>query len=121
MEALVAGSALVAIADGVIDSSERERLINYFSTSDEMKGIDINTVLSRFQYYTNRLQSDFMLGKAEGLRAIGKMRSKPDAARLIVRLCCAIGFADGEFSPVEKRIVHEICQELLLNPAEFVS
>lgn len=120
-EALVAGSALVAMADGVIDPSERERLIHYFRTSEEMKGMDINQVLSRFQYYTQRLQFDLMMGKAEALRAIGKMRQKPDAARLVVRLCCAIGFADGEFSDIEKRVVHEICQELYLNPAEFIS
>lgn len=120
-EALVAGSALVAMADGVIEPSERERLIHYFRTSEEMKGMDINQVLSRFQYYTQRLQFDLMMGKAEALRAIGKMRQKPDAARLVVRLCCAIGFADGEFSDIEKRVVHEICQELYLNPAEFIS
>lgn len=121
MEALVAGSSLVAMADGIIEPSEKNRLINYFSTSDEMKDIDINKVISRFQYYTSRLQSDFLMGKAEALKAIGKMKTKPDAARLIVRLCCAIGFADGEFSDVEKRIVHEICRELSLNPSEFMS
>ncbi|MFZ5968011.1 MAG: TerD family protein [Bacillota bacterium] len=121
MEALVAGSALVAMADGVIEPSERDRLINYFRTSEEMKGMDINTVLSRFQHYTQRLQFDAVMGKAEALKVIGKLRAKPDAARLVVRLCCAIGFADGEFSDIEKRIVHEICQEVHLNPAEFIS
>jgi tellurite resistance protein len=39
---------------------------------------------------------------------------------LVVRLCCAIGFADGEFSPVEKQIVEEISREVNLDPREFI-
>lgn len=119
-DALVAGSALVAIADGVIDSSEREKLIDYFRTSQEMRGININEVDSRFSYFVQRIQSDRMLGKAEALRTIGKLASKPEAARLVVRLACAIGFADGEFAPVEKKVVEEICREVNLDPKEFV-
>lgn len=121
VESLVAGSALVAMADGVIEYSERERLINYFRTSEEMKHIDINMVLSKFDYYTQRLKSDFIIGKAELLRVIVKMRAKPDAARFIVRLCCAIGSADGEFSNIEKQVVNEICRELNLNMSEFIA
>ncbi|TGE35085.1 tellurium resistance protein TerD [Desulfosporosinus fructosivorans] len=119
-EALVAGSALVAMADGFLDPSEREKLIDYFRTSQEMRGININEVDTRFNYFVQRIQSDQMMGKAEALRAIGKLASKPDAARLVVRLCCAIGFADGEFAPVEKRIVEEISREVNLDPREFI-
>ena len=119
-EALVAGSALVAVADGVLDPSEREKLIDYFRTSQEMRGININEVDTRFNYFVQRIQSDQMLGKAEALRTIGKLASKPEAARLVVRLCCAIGFADGEFAPVEKRVVEEICREVHLDPREFI-
>jgi len=119
-EALVAGSALVAMADGIIDPSEREKLIDYFRTSQEMRGININEVESRFNYFVQRIQSDRMMGKAEALRAIGKLANKPDAARLVVRLCCAIGFADGEFAPVEKQVVEEISREVNLDPREFI-
>lgn len=119
-EALVAGSALVAVADGVLEPSEREKLIDYFRTSQEMRGININEVDTRFNYYVQRIQSDRMLGKAEALRTIGKLASKPEAARLVVRLCCAIGFADGEFAPVEKKVVEEICHEVHLDPREFI-
>jgi len=119
-EALVAGSALVAMADGILDPAEREKLIDYFRTSQEMRGININEVDSRFNYFVQRIQSDRMMGKAEALRAVGKLASKPDAARLVVRLCCAIGFADGEFAPVEKKIVEEISREVNLDPKEFI-
>ncbi|MDP4159921.1 MAG: TerD family protein [Bacillota bacterium] len=119
-EGLVAGSALVATADGIIEPSEREKLIEYFRTSQEMRGINISEVDTRFNYFVQRIQNDHILGKAEALRAIGKLASKPEAARLLVRLCCAIGFADGEFAPVEKQIVEEICREVHLDPREFI-
>ncbi|WP_348982278.1 TerB family tellurite resistance protein [Desulfosporosinus sp. FKB] len=119
-DALVAGSALVAMADGVIDPSEREKLIEYFRTSQEMRGINIRDVDSRFTEYVQRIKNDPMLGKAEALRAVGKVANKPEAARLVARLCCAIGFADGEFSSVEKNVVSEICREVHLDPGEFI-
>ncbi|MCX7746461.1 MAG: TerD family protein [Clostridia bacterium] len=120
-DALVAAAALVTAADGRIQPAERDRLINYFRTSDVMRGMDIGRVIQRFDYFIYKLQTDFMMGKAEALSAVGRLRDKPDAARLVVRLCVAIGFADGEFSSIEKNMVHEICREAYLNPAEFIS
>ena len=119
-EALVAGSALVSMADGIIQPSEKDKLLEYFRTSQEMRGINSNEVVSRFNYFVQRIQADSSMGKAEALRAIGKLAPKPDAARLVVRLCCAIGYADGEFVLKEKQIVEEICREVNMNPREFL-
>jgi tellurite resistance protein TerB len=55
----------------------------------------------------------------EALAAIGKLRSKPAEARLLVRVCCAIGASDGNFDETEKQAVKKICKELGLDPAEF--
>ena len=46
---------------------------------------------------------DNEIGKAEALKMIGKLRSKPDAARLMVRISC-IGSADGSFDDKEKQV-----------------
>ena len=53
------------------------------------------------------------------IKVISKMKKKSDEARLLVRVCCAVGTADGDFDENEKRVVTEICQELGLNPGEF--
>ncbi len=119
-EALVAGGALVSMADGVLDPAEQSKLIQYFQTSQEMRGVNITEVTSRFNYYVQRLRSDFIMGKAEALRAVGKLTRKPEASRLVIRFCCAIAYADGEFAPVEKQIVEEICREVSLDPREFI-
>jgi len=38
---------------------------------------------------------------------------------LMVRVCCAIGAADGNFDENEKTAVRNICAELGLNPKDF--
>jgi len=121
LEAVVAGCALVAMADGHVDNAEREKVISYFSSSEELRAFDISQVNSRFSHHVQQLERDHMIGRAEALRAVGKLGQKPEAARLLVRICCAIGYADGEFSAVEKRVVADICQELHLNSSEFIA
>lgn len=37
----------------------------------------------------------------------------------MVRVCCAIGAADGNFDEGEKTVVRKICAELSLNPKDF--
>ena len=37
----------------------------------------------------------------------------------MVRVCCAIGAADGNFDDDEKAVVRKICAELNLNPKDF--
>jgi tellurite resistance protein TerB len=37
----------------------------------------------------------------------------------MVRVCCAIGAADGNFDNDEKAVVSKICTELGLNPKDF--
>ncbi|WP_027416118.1 TerD family protein [Aneurinibacillus terranovensis] len=120
LDSVVAGCAVVAAADGTVSQAEKQKMIDFIQQSEELRVFDINQVISRFNHFTGNFQSDPMLAKAEALRAVGKMKGKPEAARLIVRLCCAIGMADGNFDPQEKQAVSEICRELYLNPAEFL-
>ncbi|MBF0101788.1 MAG: tellurite resistance TerB family protein [Desulfobacterales bacterium] len=51
--------------------------------------------------------------------SVGTIEKKPEEAKLMVRVCCAIGAADGNFDDTEKQIVRDICAELGLNPKDF--
>ena len=119
MEALVAGCALVSAADGNISSSEKQRMTGFIQNSDELKVFDLNDVITSFNNYCQKFEFDTEIGKAEALRAVGKARTKPDAARLLVRVCCAIGSSDGNFDDSERAMCRIICNELGLNPADF--
>ncbi|WP_020561141.1 tellurite resistance TerB family protein [Thiofilum flexile] len=119
MEACVAGCALVAAADGSIDSAEKQKMMKFIQQSDELKVFDTKDVIDYFNKIANNFEFDHEIGKAEALKVIGKLRSKPDAARLMVRVCCAIGMADGDFDENEKNMIREICRDLGLPTDDF--
>lgn len=119
MEAVVSGCALVAAADGSVDAAEKQKMAGFIERSEELKNFDIRQVIEVFNKSVGDFEFDQAIGKANALKMIGKIRGKDDQARVLVRVVCAIGAADGDFDDDEKAIVREIIQELSLNPSEF--
>jgi tellurite resistance protein TerB len=119
MEAAVAGCALVAAADGVIKPEEKAKMAGFIQRNDALKVFDMSQVIQAFEKFTQGLEFDHTIGKGEALKAISKIKKSSDEARLLVRVCCAIGAADGDFDEDEKKTVREVCYELGLDPKEF--
>lgn len=121
MDAVVAACALVALADGRLDEAERQKMIEFVNQSEELKVFDTQKVIQQFNLHVQRIERDPVIGRAEAFKALGRIRSKPEIARLVARYCIAIGFADGHFDANEQQTVSQICMELGLNPQEFLS
>lgn len=121
LDAVVAACALVALADGRLDHVERQKMIDFVNQSDELRVFDTNKVIQQFNMFVQKIERDSIIGRAEAFKALGRVRSKPEIARLVARYCIAIGYADGHFDQSEQQIVAEICMELGLNPHEFLS
>jgi len=119
MDAVVAGCAIVASADGQIGAAEKQKMIGYINHNAELKVFETPKVIERFNFFTGNFEFDAMIGKAEAMKAILKFKDKPDVARVIVSVCCAIGSADGDFDESEKEVVREICRALNLSPSDF--
>lgn len=119
LEAVVAGCAIVAAADGTIDANEKQKMAGYISRSEELKVFDMADVINRFNHHVGNMEFDTMIGKQEALKVIAKYRTKPEVARVIVGVCSAIGAADGDFDASEQAAIREICNTLGLNPSEF--
>ncbi len=119
MDAVVAGCALVAAADGSVSSEEKQKMIGYMQASDELKVFKIEDVIASFSAIVAKFDFDATIGKGEALRKIAKIKGKSGADRLLVRVCCAIGASDGDFDAKERAAVVGICTELGLTPAEF--
>lgn len=118
LEAITAACALVAAADGNIDSSEKQKMTGYIQRSEELKVFDNSKVIKAFNKFVDSLEFDQDIGKHDCLKAIKKVEDG-DAKEILVRVSCAIGAADGDFDDDEKAIVKEICQELNLSPSKF--
>ena len=119
MNAIVAGCALVAAADGKIEEAEKNKMAGYMNLSNELKVFDMRDVIAQFNTYVSNFDFSPEIGKQEALKAISKFNGKPEVGRLIIAVCSAIGAADGDFDEHEKAVVRNICSVLGLNPSEF--
>jgi tellurite resistance protein TerB len=119
LEATVAGCALIAAADGNIDAKEKETMAGFIQRNDALKTFDMSETIAVFNKHADNFAFNAAIGKAEALKAVGKVKSNEEAARTLIRVCCAIGMADGDFDDQEKAVVKEICKELGLNPTDF--
>ena len=119
MEAVVAGCAVVAAADGVISPEEKRKMIGFINQNEALKIFDLDEIIKLFEKFTSAYDFDAEVGKAQALKVVGQLKKKPDEARLMIRVCCAIGAADGDFDEHEKNVVRDICRELGQDPADF--
>lgn len=119
MNAAMAGSALISMADGSISSEEKQKMIKFIETHDALSIFTTNDVIKSFQDYVSQLEFDRDIGEAKAYQALGKMKSNGEAARLLVRMVIAIAASDGNFDVGEKAVAIKICKELGLSPAEF--
>lgn len=119
MDAIVAGCAIVSVADGTIDATEKQKMAGYIGRNEQLKVFNMSEVIDRFNHFAGNMEFDVMVGKQEALRVIAKFKSKPEVGRVIVGVCCAIGAADGDFDDLEKAAVRDICNVLNLSPGEF--
>jgi tellurite resistance protein TerB len=119
LEGVVAGCTLVAFADGVVKPEEKQKLMGFMRNNDIMSVFKTEEIIKLFEKYSGRFEFDRQLGEMDALAAIAKIKSKPDQARLLVRVCCAVAGADGDFDDSEKQAVRRICNELGLSPADF--
>lgn len=119
LEGVVAGCTLVAYADGVVKPEEKQKMMGFMRNNDIMSVFKTEDIIELFEKFSSRFEFDSQIGEMDALAAIHKVKGKPDQARLLVRVCCAIASSDDDFDESEKRAVRKICSELELNPSDF--
>lgn len=119
MNAAMAGSALIAMADGSISSEEKQKMVKFIESHDALSIFTTNDVIKSFQDFVGQIEFDKDIGEAKAYQALGKMKSNAEAARLLVRMIIAIASADGDFDDSEKKVAIKIAKELAINPSEF--
>jgi tellurite resistance protein TerB len=119
LNAAMAGSALVAMADGGISSEEKQKMIKFIESNDALSIFTTSDVIKAFQDFVGQLEFDKDIGEAKAYQAIGKMKSNSEASRLLVRMIIAIASSDGLFDNDEKKVAIKIAKELAIDPSEF--
>ena len=119
LNAAMAGSALISMADGSVSSEEKQKMIKFIESNDALSIFPTNDVIKAFQEFVNQLEFDKDIGEAKVFQALGKMKSNVDASRLLVRMIIAVASSDGNFDANEKAVASKIARELGINPSEF--
>ncbi|ELR98533.1 tellurite resistance TerB family protein [Gloeocapsa sp. PCC 73106] len=119
LDAVVAGCALVAAADGHIDASEKRKMEGFIGRSPELQVFDMDQVMKKFNTIADNFEFSEAIAKRQALNTIAVIKNNPQAAKLLITVCCSIGAADGNFDEDEKAMVREMCRELALNPSDF--
>jgi len=119
LNAAMAGSALVAMADGSISSDEKQKMVKFIESHDALSIFTTSDVIKAFQDFVGQLEFDRDIGEAKAYEALGKMKSNAQASRLLVRMIIAIASSDGVFDFDEKKVATRIAKELGIDPAEF--
>ncbi|MBV7272480.1 tellurite resistance TerB family protein [Clostridium sp. PL3] len=119
MQAIVAGCALIAAADGNLELSEKEKMVEFMKGSTIMRLYDMSEVVGEFNKYADVVIADYNAGKKECIDAILKVRYSKDETTQVVRFCSIIASADGSVSEKEEAIIKELAVTLELDPKEF--
>ncbi|MDR2187669.1 MAG: tellurite resistance TerB family protein [Azonexus sp.] len=119
LQAIVAGSTMMAYADGEVSAAEKQKLMGYVRNSEQLSVFDTDKVIEAFNQYLNRFEFDPTIAIGEALQKITVFKDKPES-HLIVRVCLAIAHADGNFEDTERRALEQICAALNLDIKTFV-
>ena len=119
LNAAMAGSALVAMADGSVSAEEKQKMIKFIESNDALSIFTTSDVIKAFQEFVSQLEFDKDIGQAKAYQALGRMKSNVEASRLLVRMIIAIASADGDFDANEKAVASKIAKELGISPSEF--
>lgn len=119
LQAIVAGSTMIAYADGVVTPVEKQKLMAFVRSSEQLSVFESDKVIESFTLYLSRFEFDVTIAAGEALQKIAAFKGKPEA-QLIVRVCLAIANADGSFDDTEKKALGQICQALDLDVKNFI-
>ena len=119
LNAAMAGSALITMADGSVSSEEKQKMVRFIESNDALSIFTTSDVIKAFQDFIGQLEFDKDIGEAKAYEALGKMKSNAQASRLLIRMIIGIASSDGVFDFDEKKVAVRIAKELGLDPAEF--
>jgi tellurite resistance protein TerB len=118
LEAMMAATALLALADREIVFSQRLALDYILENVKELKVFDVHQAVDLFRDFGKEVQEDFDRAKDKVLKTVAKFSGDRQKAALLVRASILIAKADGNFSEPEQKVVDELCRVLCLESSK---
>ena len=119
LDATMAASALVALADGEVNIPELNIIDQALDAVHELNIYHPHKAVDIYRDYIDGLRKTPAATRDRALDAVAKITGDERAALVLVRVCVAIGKSDEDFSEAEKKTVRDLCRILDIDPAEF--
>jgi len=118
LEAMMAATALLALADEEIVLSERLALDYILENVKELKVFDVHQAVNLFRDYGKEVQQDFNKARERVLESVAKFSGDQEKGALLVRASILMAKADGDFSEPEQKVLDELCRVLCLDSSK---
>lgn len=119
LNAATAGSALISMADGVLDAEEKKKMIRFIESNDALSVFKTTEVIGSFKEFVDNFEFDKDIGESKAYEALNRLKGNDIACRVVMRLILSIAAADGVFDDCEKVVARKVAIELGLPPADF--
>jgi tellurite resistance protein len=120
LEATMAASALLALADREILISERLALDYILANVGELQAFDVHKAVELFRDYAEAIQRDPVAGKESVLKTVARFAGDEHAGDILVRACILIAKADGDITDPEREVIGELCGILTVDACKII-
>ncbi len=119
LKGAMAACALTATADGEISLSQRLRVDQIFEALEALKVFDPHEGVNLFNEFSEAIFKRPKKGQKEALKVVKKIAAEdPEKAELMIRICLAVGEADGVIGPEEQIEIVTLCGILNVEPED---
>ncbi|HHR1139441.1 TPA: tellurite resistance TerB family protein, partial [Klebsiella aerogenes] len=84
MQGTVAVCARIAVSSDGVSAEEKQKMMGFLRSSEEMKVFDTNEVIDFFNKLVSSFDFDMEIGKGETMKYILALKDQPEAAQLAV-------------------------------------
>lgn len=119
VEAMMAGAALVAMADRDQRLSELVTRDQVLERLGELQPVNTRDAVDMYDRHARAIADDFETGRRAVVALLSKFEGRHEELVTLVRACMAIGHADSDFSPKERSVVELICKTVGVDPQEL--
>jgi len=117
LKAVMAASALVAIADGEVTLGQRLRMDRILETLTRLRVFDPHEGVDLFNRYVEAILTSPKSGHTRAVNAIQAGAADDETKELLIRVCIAISEAGGPMGLVEEVEIVTLCSLLGVDPA----
>lgn len=119
LDAIIAGSAVVAHADGIILSVEKRRMLEFIAKDRRLGAFDAKGIDAAFSAISARLDQDNEAGRREALAIVGRLAGNAELSRDCFQACCEVAAADDLVDEEEVAMLVAVCLALGLDVGDL--